>query len=177
MSNNLTWVANRLGKFTIKSALTIIHNEQTVASDALWWWVWQPRVPQRIRYFTRFVINGKLLTNLVRFTRHMTTSPCYTIHLRLISIMSWANLQPRDQEEDAMTASPSPTSRAIDHSTQSLILRDPDSYRNHEVHRSCRILDLVTISLGISFLLICSILGIIEHQIKKIGIESALATC
>ena len=74
VEDNLLWVANKSGKFSIKSALTLVsNNEQAPTSN--WKWVWRTRVPQRIQMFTWLLMHNKVLTNAMRCSRNLSTDP------------------------------------------------------------------------------------------------------
>ncbi|GKV09103.1 hypothetical protein SLEP1_g20649 [Rubroshorea leprosula] len=65
------------GSFTVKAAYQLIQ-EQKHSSDAprdSWLWIWKLQCAERIRMFVWLLARGRVLTNSVRFTRHMTASP------------------------------------------------------------------------------------------------------
>jgi len=70
----LIWAADDSGRFTIKSALTLLRPAKADAVVA-WKWIWKLRIPQRIKVFVWLLFHRKLLTNAERFRRHLCSSP------------------------------------------------------------------------------------------------------
>ncbi|CAN1181654.1 Putative ribonuclease H protein At1g65750, partial [Linum perenne] len=68
------WGGEDSGRFSIKSAYRILHSQPNVLSYDSWMSVWRWRGPNRIRHFLWLAIQSKLLTNLERTRRHMSTS-------------------------------------------------------------------------------------------------------
>lgn len=72
------WQGNSKGKFTIKSALSIMRNETDSTDDECWNVVWSAPIQQRVRAFLWLSCHDRLLGNLNRYRRHMTDTPkCY----------------------------------------------------------------------------------------------------
>ncbi|CAN1127411.1 Putative ribonuclease H protein At1g65750 [Linum perenne] len=66
------WGASSDGKFSIKSAYNLIHNQPESLAPDFWSSVWCWRGPNRIKFFLWLVIHGRLLTNVARQKRKMT---------------------------------------------------------------------------------------------------------
>ncbi|CAN1176559.1 Putative ribonuclease H protein At1g65750 [Linum perenne] len=66
------WGASSDGKFSIKSAYNLIHNQLESLAPDFWSSVWCWRGPNRIKFFLWLVIHGRLLTNVARQKRKMT---------------------------------------------------------------------------------------------------------
>ncbi|KAJ8432968.1 hypothetical protein Cgig2_032800 [Carnegiea gigantea] len=77
VGDDLGWMETPSGKFSIKSALALLRNEQNMISNPMWRWVWHFKVPQHIKLFTWLLLHDKLLTNVTRARRHLTTDPSY----------------------------------------------------------------------------------------------------
>ncbi|KAK9025335.1 hypothetical protein V6N11_038204 [Hibiscus sabdariffa] len=50
-----------------------IHNEVNGIADPCWKWVWKLQVPQRVRVFLWLALHRRLLTNVERTRRHLTS--------------------------------------------------------------------------------------------------------
>ncbi|GLT30338.1 hypothetical protein SLA2020_051420 [Shorea laevis] len=66
--DSIFWAGSRDGSFTIKSALDDFPRDS-------WLWIWKLQCVERIRMFVWLLVRGRVLTNSVCFTRHMTASP------------------------------------------------------------------------------------------------------
>lgn len=72
------WKKGAKGKFTIRSALSIMRNESDNLDDDFWELVWTAPVQQRIRAFLWIISHDRLMGNANRYKRHMTDDPkCY----------------------------------------------------------------------------------------------------
>ena len=74
------WIANKTGRFSVKSAIRILQGSETPC-EAKWGWLWRTWVPYRIQTFLWLLFHRKLLTNAERFRRHLHSTPlceiCY----------------------------------------------------------------------------------------------------
>jgi len=70
----VVWTADRLGRFTIKSALQLMRQPEGDTRRA-WEWVWKLKIPQRIKLFVWLLLHGRLLTNSERYRRRLCMSP------------------------------------------------------------------------------------------------------
>lgn len=57
------WSPSSLGKFTIKSALSIFRNDVPSDPRDLWTRLWKLRAPQRIRVFAWLVVHDRIISN------------------------------------------------------------------------------------------------------------------
>lgn len=75
--DKIFWNGERLGGFSVKSALRIIRNEyvQLTGNSACWKKVWRLQLPQRIKFFLWLLFHDRLMTNSNRFLRWITTDP------------------------------------------------------------------------------------------------------
>ena len=74
VGNKKMWIASKSGRFSIRSALSLIRPDNP--SPTLdWRWVWRVRAPYHIQMFLWLLLHNKLLTNAERFKRHMGISP------------------------------------------------------------------------------------------------------
>ena len=71
----LYWREGAKGKFSIKSALTIMRQEHDMVDDECWKLIWSAPVQQRIRAFLWIVCHDRLLGNAMRFKRRLTDDP------------------------------------------------------------------------------------------------------
>jgi len=72
------WTADKLGKFTINSAIRILQASGTM-NDLNWKTCWKTRSPHRIKFFLWLLHHQRLLTNAERFRRQLLASPQRTI--------------------------------------------------------------------------------------------------
>ncbi|GLT41648.1 hypothetical protein SLA2020_156950 [Shorea laevis] len=78
LDDNIFWSGTMDGSFTVKSAYQIIQAPRIPAHlDGSWHWIWKLQCAERIRIFAWLLVRGRLLTNSVRFARHMASSPTY----------------------------------------------------------------------------------------------------
>ena len=73
--DEFVWDRSNHGGFSIKSALTLVRNESTEASDGLWREIWRTSIPQRLRFFLWLATHDRLMTNAFRATRGLTSDP------------------------------------------------------------------------------------------------------
>lgn len=69
------WKAGTKGKFKIRSALSIMRQENDTLDDELWDLVWTAPIQQRIRAFLWIVSHDRLMGNANRHKRYMTDDP------------------------------------------------------------------------------------------------------
>ena len=75
------WVGSKSGDFRINSAIQLVQSVVDARLDHLatttsttWSWVWKLRLPYRVQVFVWLVLHRKLLTNLERYKRHLTST-------------------------------------------------------------------------------------------------------
>ncbi|KAL4348355.1 hypothetical protein GQ457_17G006980 [Hibiscus cannabinus] len=66
------WESN--GQFSARSAYGYLSSDTKSGFDRVWRQVWKLKVPYRVRMFAWFALHERLLTNVERVRRHMTTS-------------------------------------------------------------------------------------------------------
>lgn len=69
------WKDASKGKFSIRSALSIMRHESDVVDDDCWDAVWKAPIQQRIRAFLWVACHDRLLGNFNRYKRRMTSNP------------------------------------------------------------------------------------------------------
>ncbi|GKV18865.1 hypothetical protein SLEP1_g29190 [Rubroshorea leprosula] len=71
------WASSMDGLFTVKSAYQLLQAPRNFAyhSTDSWNWIWKLHCAERIRLFVWLLVRGRVLTNSVRFARHMAPSP------------------------------------------------------------------------------------------------------
>lgn len=78
--DRFTWKYTSCGGFSVKFAYQLTLEGMGSQPNALWRILWRLHVPQRVRVFAWFVINGSLMTNqehlMRRFTSHSSFSRC-----------------------------------------------------------------------------------------------------
>lgn len=73
LKDTLYWSGTPDGRFTVKSAFEIQQLNQEPCPGE-WKWIWRIPCIERIRSFLWLLTHNKLLTNLSRFFRHLTTN-------------------------------------------------------------------------------------------------------
>lgn len=71
----LYWKGNAKGKFSIKSALQIIRQDENNENDNKWEMVGQVRIQQRIKMFMWLALHDRLLCNANRVKRQIASDP------------------------------------------------------------------------------------------------------
>lgn len=71
----LYWKDGNKGKFSIKSAISIIRNNHELIDEDCWKIIWNAPTQQRIRAFMWLACHDRLMGNANRFKRQMTTDP------------------------------------------------------------------------------------------------------
>ncbi|KAL4271776.1 hypothetical protein GQ457_13G010260 [Hibiscus cannabinus] len=66
------WESN--GQFSARSAYGYLSSDTTSGIDRVWRQIWKLKVPYRVRMFAWLALHERLLTNVERVRRHMTTS-------------------------------------------------------------------------------------------------------
>lgn len=74
------WQGTENGKFTIKSSLSLIRNENDSLYEDCWEAIWKALVQQRFRAFLWLVCNERDQENANRFKRKMTTDPKFYVY-------------------------------------------------------------------------------------------------
>ena len=74
MEDQLTWAADKRGRFTITPAVNLLRPHEDDATTG-WQWMWKLQLPQRLKLFLWILLHGKLLTNAERFRRRLSSSP------------------------------------------------------------------------------------------------------
>ncbi|KAL5756987.1 hypothetical protein ACOSQ2_021733 [Xanthoceras sorbifolium] len=75
--DNIIWRGNG-GRFSVKNAYDIASDVENV-EDCHWKFIWKLKLPPKLRHFLWLVFQGKLLTNLQRYVRGLTSDdacPC-----------------------------------------------------------------------------------------------------
>lgn len=75
LADLIYWQGNSKGKFSIKSAISIMRNDSDSIDDDCWNMIWSAPVQQRIRAFMWVVCHDRVMGNLNRFKRNMTDNP------------------------------------------------------------------------------------------------------
>jgi len=74
VEDQLVRTADKMGKFTVKSAVKLLRpTEDDAVTD--WKWMWKFQIPQHLKLFLWLLLHGKLLTDAERFRRRISTSP------------------------------------------------------------------------------------------------------
>ncbi|GMI99700.1 hypothetical protein HRI_003639300 [Hibiscus trionum] len=76
--DEIAWSRNPSGEFTLASAYRTLMEATWNDVDALWLDIWALQVPQRIRTFLWLVVHFRLLTNVERERRYITSDPSCT---------------------------------------------------------------------------------------------------
>jgi len=110
-NDELIWDGSTHGGFSVKSALTIIRNEDSEMSDGMWRTIWRLPIPQRMRFFLWLTAHDRLMTNALRVTRGLASdSRCKacpqededTLHVLRDCRFAWevwSNLGPAGERE------------------------------------------------------------------------------
>ena len=69
------WKDGDKGRFSIRSAVSIMRHESDVLDDDCWAAIWRAPLQQRIRAFLWVACHDRVLGNLNRFKRKMTSNP------------------------------------------------------------------------------------------------------
>ncbi|PRQ37815.1 putative RNA-directed DNA polymerase [Rosa chinensis] len=73
-SDKLIWGATSTGKFSVKSAyLTLLQDENYTPFN--WAFIWKMAIPPKLKSFFWLICHGKLLTNVERVKRRMSSDP------------------------------------------------------------------------------------------------------
>ncbi|GKV45487.1 hypothetical protein SLEP1_g52559 [Rubroshorea leprosula] len=77
LQDNTFWSDSMDGSFSVKSAYHLIQRDRNLINALVdsWTWIWKLQCAERIMMFVWFLVRGRVLTNSVRFARHMTSSP------------------------------------------------------------------------------------------------------
>ena len=73
--DQLFWRGSCSGRFTIKSALSIIRKDVAVDRENYWTRLWKIKVPQRVKAFAWLLLHDKLMLNANRLERGLTDNP------------------------------------------------------------------------------------------------------
>ncbi|CAL1407561.1 unnamed protein product [Linum trigynum] len=73
--DTLFWHTAPDGRFSTKSAYTLINQHQADPNEKLWKTIWQLPVPERVRSFVWLVCRGRIPTNSFRFSRKIAPNP------------------------------------------------------------------------------------------------------
>ncbi|XP_010520746.1 PREDICTED: uncharacterized protein LOC104799794 [Tarenaya hassleriana] len=73
-SDRLYWCSSRDGKCTVKSAYNSLLPDNITSSHTIWSVIWKWGDPERIRTFLWLACNNRLLTNMARFKRNLSSS-------------------------------------------------------------------------------------------------------
>ncbi|GKV14725.1 hypothetical protein SLEP1_g25551 [Rubroshorea leprosula] len=97
LANEMFWHGSKNGDFTVSSAFSIIQSQRInqVQSSMQWTWIWKLKCSERIKLFVWLLRKGRVLTNSVRFDRHMAPSPmCPRLqsHSSGTTSTTWASL-------------------------------------------------------------------------------------
>ncbi|CAL1384516.1 unnamed protein product [Linum trigynum] len=76
VEDSLFWHESTDGRFTTKSAYTLLTRQDEQVHDGIWKVVWRLAVPERIRGFVWLSLQGRITTNAMRFERKVADSPC-----------------------------------------------------------------------------------------------------
>lgn len=75
MGDLVYWKHGPKGRFSIKSAIHIMQHANDPHDDRCWDLIWKSPNQQRVRAFLWLACHDRILGNLNRFKRHMTTDP------------------------------------------------------------------------------------------------------
>ncbi|GLT49358.1 hypothetical protein SLA2020_229210 [Shorea laevis] len=77
LDDQLYWHDSPHGDFTVKSAFSLIQQSRltSIPSTEEWTWIWKLCCTERVKLFVWLLWRGKVLTNSVRFERHMASTP------------------------------------------------------------------------------------------------------
>ncbi|GLT96250.1 hypothetical protein SLE2022_138910 [Rubroshorea leprosula] len=76
LTDSIFWAGSMDGSFTVRSAYQLIQEQKKLDNSSLdsWSWVWKLCCAERIRMFIWLLVRGRVLTNSLRFDRHMFAS-------------------------------------------------------------------------------------------------------
>ncbi|CAL1390513.1 unnamed protein product [Linum trigynum] len=69
--DTMFWSASSDGKFSAKSAYSLLNQHTADPDEKHWKTIWQLPVPERVRNFMWVTLLGKIVTNLLRFSRKL----------------------------------------------------------------------------------------------------------
>ncbi|GLU24096.1 hypothetical protein SLE2022_400600 [Rubroshorea leprosula] len=77
LNDQIYWNAASCGDFTVKSAFSLIQQSRipNAPRPEDWTWIWHLGCTERVKLFVWLLWRGKVLTNSVRFERHMAPTP------------------------------------------------------------------------------------------------------
>nr|GEX77444.1 LURP1-like domain-containing protein [Tanacetum cinerariifolium] len=70
--DSVHWGGSSIGKLSVKSAISLIRNEDDPQCDKKWHVIWKAPVSERIKMFLWLAVHDRLLTNVQRVTRKLT---------------------------------------------------------------------------------------------------------
>ncbi|GKU95851.1 hypothetical protein SLEP1_g9158 [Rubroshorea leprosula] len=69
------WHGSTTGDFTVSSAFAMLQSQRMASTVSVQWrWIWNIRCTERVKFFIWLLRKGRVLTNSVRFDRHMASS-------------------------------------------------------------------------------------------------------
>ncbi|PWA44555.1 hypothetical protein CTI12_AA523610 [Artemisia annua] len=74
-NDSMYWGGSTIGKFSVKSAISLIRNDGDVKLDRKWVLVWKAPVSERIRMFIWLALHDRLLSNVQRVARRLSDDP------------------------------------------------------------------------------------------------------
>ncbi|CAL1407011.1 unnamed protein product [Linum trigynum] len=74
--DRLFWSGTADGRFSTKSAFALLTQRPPDPSEKIWKTIWRLPVPERIRTFMWQTFLGKIVTNVLRYSRKIASSPC-----------------------------------------------------------------------------------------------------
>ncbi|GLT30109.1 hypothetical protein SLA2020_049290 [Shorea laevis] len=77
IEDNIYWHNSTTGEFTVSSAFKLIQQQKLHAaqSEEDWLWIWKLCCSEKIKTFVWLLKRGRVLTNSVRFDRHLAPTP------------------------------------------------------------------------------------------------------
>ncbi|KAJ8432135.1 hypothetical protein Cgig2_014296 [Carnegiea gigantea] len=73
VGDNFYWNGGKEGHFLLKSAISIVQQDPA-PGEGTWRWVWKARATQQIKVFIWLALHDKIMTNVTRTRRGLTTS-------------------------------------------------------------------------------------------------------
>ncbi|GLT74663.1 hypothetical protein SLA2020_464490 [Shorea laevis] len=76
LQDKIIWKANAAGSFSVASAYHLIQDNKPALplQDRRWKWIWKLECPERVRMFVWLLLRNRVMTNSVRYERHLTDS-------------------------------------------------------------------------------------------------------
>nr|GEZ52167.1 LURP1-like domain-containing protein [Tanacetum cinerariifolium] len=73
--DSVYWGGSSIGKFSVKSAISLIRNEDDPQCDKKWDVMWKATVSEHIKMFLWLAVHDRLLMHVQRVTRKLTNDP------------------------------------------------------------------------------------------------------